>query len=180
MPQRTRYVISSTADVWERQMPTITDALKVWTSQLADYVEIAAAVIIGLAAVEASLRALWVFTRRHLLPEAKEDVRLRLGRWLAVALEFELAADILRTAIAPTWTQIGQLAAIIILRTLLNYFLQKEIDKAAQRRSGAASSGPLAQRPPQVGVAREAKEARQVLRESDVQADGQRPAPQSA
>ena len=66
-------------------------------------------------------------------PDRKEDVRLRLGRWLAVALEFELAADILRTAVAPTWTEIGQLAAIVVLRTVLNFFLQQEIDKAEQR-----------------------------------------------
>jgi uncharacterized membrane protein len=63
-------------------------------------------------------------------------VRLRLGRWLAVALEFELAADVLRTAVAPTWNEIGQLAAIVVLRTALNYFLQKEIDKAEARREG--------------------------------------------
>ena len=69
-------------------------------------------------------------------PEAAtgtEDIRLTLGRWLALALEFELAADILRTAIAPTWNEIGQLAAIIVLRTALNYFLQREIDQAASR-----------------------------------------------
>ncbi len=63
-----------------------------------------------------------------------EHIRLRLGRWLALALEFELGADILRTAIAPTWGEIGQLAAIAAIRTLLNYFLQKEIDRAARRQ----------------------------------------------
>jgi len=42
----------------------------------------------------------------------KEEIRLRLGRWLAVALELLLGADILRTAVAPTWSEIGQLAAI--------------------------------------------------------------------
>jgi uncharacterized membrane protein len=68
--------------------------------------------------------------------EAKEEVRLRLGRWLALALEFELGADILRTAIAPTWSEIGQLAAIAAVRTALNYFLQQEIDRAAVRRGG--------------------------------------------
>jgi uncharacterized membrane protein len=60
-------------------------------------------------------------------------VRLRLGTWLAVALEFELAADILRTAVAPTWNDVGLLAAIIGLRTILNYFLQAEIEKAHAR-----------------------------------------------
>ena len=60
-------------------------------------------------------------------------MRLRLGRWLALALEFELGADILRTAVAPTWSEIGQLAAIAAVRTALNFFLQQEIDKAAAR-----------------------------------------------
>ena len=64
-------------------------------------------------------------------------VRLKLGRWLALALEFELAADILRTAVAPTWSEIGQLAAIAALRTALNFFLQREID-SAERRSNLA------------------------------------------
>ena len=89
-------------------------------------------------------------TSAHGEPEdrRKEDVRLKLGRWLAVALEFELAADILRTAVAPTWNEIGQLAAIAVLRTALNYFLQQEIDKAESRRTipalvsaGAAPAG---------------------------------------
>jgi uncharacterized membrane protein len=62
-----------------------------------------------------------------------QAIRLTLGRWLALALEFELVADILRTAIAPTWNEIGQLAAIVILRTALNFFLQREIDHAAER-----------------------------------------------
>jgi uncharacterized membrane protein len=98
-------------------------------------VEAVAAILIGVAAIEAALRSVALFFERGDTLEDKENVRLRLGRWLAVALEFELAADILRTAIAPTWNEIGQLAAIAALRTLLNYFLQKEIDKAAVRQT---------------------------------------------
>lgn len=112
-------------------------ALTLW---LASGSEAAAALVIGLATVEATLRALFLLVRSalpqvgiHEHQDDKEKVRLRLGRWLAVALEFELAADILRTAVAPTWDEIGQLAAIVVLRTLLNYFLQKEIDKAEAR-----------------------------------------------
>ena len=63
----------------------------------------------------------------------KVDVRLSLGRWLALGLEFALAADILRTAIAPTWQDIGQLAAIAVLRTALNFFLAREIDREEAR-----------------------------------------------
>jgi uncharacterized membrane protein len=54
-------------------------------------------------------------------------VRLVLARYLALALEFQLGADILSTAIAPTWTQIGQLGAIAIIRTALNFFLSREM-----------------------------------------------------
>jgi uncharacterized membrane protein len=55
------------------------------------------------------------------------EVRLLLARYLVVALEFQLASDILSTAVAPTWERIGQLAAIAVIRTLLNYFLRLEI-----------------------------------------------------
>jgi lipase chaperone LimK len=63
-------------------------------------------------------------------------------------LEFELAADIVRTAIAPNWQQIGQLAAIAAIRTLLNYFLQQEIDRAAKPQSASpAHTDDVAARP---------------------------------
>ncbi|KAA9327527.1 DUF1622 domain-containing protein [Hymenobacter busanensis] len=54
-------------------------------------------------------------------------VRLSLARYLALALEFQLGADILSTAIAPSWQQIGQLGAIAVIRTVLNVFLSKEM-----------------------------------------------------
>lgn len=53
--------------------------------------------------------------------------RLALGSFLVLGLEFQLAADIMKTAVAPSFTDIGQLAAIAGIRTLLNYFLTKEI-----------------------------------------------------
>jgi uncharacterized membrane protein len=53
--------------------------------------------------------------------------RSNLSRYLVLALEFQLAADVLETAIAPEWAKIGQLAAIAAIRTALNYFLSREI-----------------------------------------------------
>ncbi|TAJ72018.1 MAG: DUF1622 domain-containing protein [Phenylobacterium sp.] len=79
--------------------------------------------------------------------QAGEGARLRLARSLALGLEFLLAADIMRTAVAPTWTEIGQLAAIAALRTALNIFLQREIegvDRAAGRRPAPGSCSPPA------------------------------------
>ncbi len=108
---------------------------------LAAGIEAGAGLIIGLAAAQAIFMSLLLFVRRDTDQQAKENIRLNLGRWLAVALEFELAADILRTAVAPTWNEIGQLAAIIVLRTVLNYFLQQEIDKAAEREAALKGVG---------------------------------------
>ena len=107
------------------------DALKQLTIYLAGGIEVAAAIIIGFAAIEATLRAFPLFIPRPaVLGDQVEIIRLRLGRWLTLAIEFELAADILRTAVAPTWNDIGQLAAIVVLRTVLNYFLQREVARA--------------------------------------------------
>ena len=60
-------------------------------------------------------------------------VRLTLGKYLALALEFQVGADILSTAIAPSYEQIGKLGAIVIIRTLLNYFLTKELQNERRR-----------------------------------------------
>jgi uncharacterized membrane protein len=103
-------------------------------------VEGLAAFIVAYAVVETAVRLL-LSVRRHsshhdpaVAHDAKEDIRLRLGRWLALALELLLGADILRTAVAPSWTEIGQLAVVATIRTGLNFFLQREIEAARQRR----------------------------------------------
>jgi uncharacterized membrane protein len=55
-------------------------------------------------------------------------VRLKFGMWLALALEFQLAADILATTKTPTLETLGQLGLIAVIRTFLNYFLGKELE----------------------------------------------------
>ena len=72
-------------------------------------------------------------------------VRLTLARYLSLALEFQLAADILSTAIAPSWDQIGKLAAIAVIRTGLNYFLGIEV-KTESGPPGPGGSGPSRER----------------------------------
>lgn len=129
------------------------DLLKQITLWLASGTEAAAALVIALAALEATIRSLGLFviystsesssgnTGSH---DTKEEIRLKLGRWLALSLEFALAADILRTAVAPTWDEIGKLAAIAVLRTALNFFLQREIDNAQARQARIAAAATAA------------------------------------
>lgn len=118
-------------------IPALAKDFKDWTKELADLVELVAAAIIGIAVVEATIRTVWIFFQHDLPAGAKEEMRLRLARWLAVALEFELAADILRTAIAPTWNEVGLLAAIAAIRTGLNFFLEQEIQREAKHTTTA-------------------------------------------
>ena len=94
-------------------------------------IESCAALIIAFAVLQALVRIISTVARRQV--EAPEQIRLGLGRWLALALEFELAADILGTAVAPSWDDLGKVAAIIALRTALNYFLQREIRELAHQ-----------------------------------------------
>ncbi len=60
------------------------------------------------------------------------DIRLTLGSWLALGLEFQLGADILATTIAPSFDALVRLGAIAVIRTFLNYFLSKEIEAEAK------------------------------------------------
>ena len=60
------------------------------------------------------------------------DIRNGLAQGLSLALEFQLAADIVGTAISPDWNQIGKLAAVAAIRTFLNIFLQREMNEGGQ------------------------------------------------
>jgi len=102
---------------------------------LAAGAEIAAALVIGVAVIRGIFEYISVlFSRSRPRVDVTESVRLKLGRVLTLGLEFTVASDILRTAVAPTRQDILNLAAIVLLRTLLNYFLEREIEQGEQRR----------------------------------------------
>jgi uncharacterized membrane protein len=131
---------------------TVEHFLTTLVTYLTYVAELAAAFIIAVAVARAI-----VTYGRHLTHRESgshdyiEDIRLRLGKSLALALEFALASDILKTAVAPSLEIIGQLAAIIVLRTALNYFLEREIRHVEQRRAAQhlddESDADAAQRP---------------------------------
>lgn len=88
-------------------------------------VELVGAAVIGIGILVALAGFLCGVLQRN---EARyTEVRLSFARYLALGLEFQLAADILSTAVAPSWDQIGKLAAIAIIRTGLNFFLMREL-----------------------------------------------------
>jgi uncharacterized membrane protein len=91
-------------------------------------VEGAGAIVIFAGALVGFVRFVFSALQRR-EPSIFSSVRLRLGRFLALGLEFQLASDLLRTAVAPSFEQIGKLAAIAAIRTALNFFLARELEE---------------------------------------------------
>ncbi|AFY69131.1 protein of unknown function DUF1622 [Thalassoporum mexicanum PCC 7367] len=97
--------------------------------------ECIAIIIVAIAMVKALQRLLYhrhgrmMHRGRVAARIPRESVRLELGHALALSLEFLLAADIVGTAVSPSWTDIGKLAAITAIRTFVNYFIQKEVEE---------------------------------------------------
>src|ERR687885_354488 len=110
---------------------TLVDLLRAAAQAIATVVEGVGIAIVAVAVLVAAVRYVAGLVSR-VRPFPPEGLRLGLGRSLALSLEFLLGADILRTAVEPSWDEIGRLAAIAAIRTALNFFLQREI--AAEAR----------------------------------------------
>ena len=108
-------------------------------------VEVVAALMIGIGAVEALVRLMMPKSKfGRTAPFAKyREIFVRFGVWLMLGLQFELAADVIRSAISPSWTDIGQLAAIAAIRTFLNYFLAKDIMEQVEDSRTVTTSFPV-------------------------------------
>lgn len=97
------------------------------------------AIVIMVGPVVAMAKFVATLVRRDV--GAFSSVRLTLARFLVLGLEFQLAADVLRTAISPSFEEIGKLAAIATIRTLLNYFLNREIAQEQRELEAARKPG---------------------------------------
>ena len=101
--------------------------------QIAVYValaaEAAAVLIIAIGCLQAMLALVNYLVNPKRIPGRRKAIWMGLAYWLLLGLEFELAADIVRSVISPAWADIGQLAAIAVIRTFLNYFLEKDLEK---------------------------------------------------
>ena len=91
-----------------------------------------ALLMIVFGTIEAFLRAVRAMFNRSATGSDLRNGYLRYARWLIAGLTFQLAADIIETAIAPTWNEIGRLAAIAFIRTFLNYFLERDLKEVIE------------------------------------------------
>jgi uncharacterized membrane protein len=104
------------------------EALREYVDLLVRLIEASGALIIFVGAVLAAVGFVRAGFTRH-TDRQFVRIRLGLGRYLVLGLEFQLASDILSTAVAPSFEEIGKLAAIAAIRTALNYALEKEIER---------------------------------------------------
>ena len=93
-------------------------------------VEAMAVLTVAYGSVEAFIKLLPVVARPGTSHGERKAIWRRYGVWLLLGLEFELAADIIGSVVSPTWMDIGKLGAIAVIRTFLNYFLEKDLESA--------------------------------------------------
>ncbi len=106
------------------------ETFRIIASNIALAVEAAAVLTVVAGAVEAAFHlVVHLFSDRG-ATWTRRQVWLRFASWILLSLEFALGADIIRTAIAPTWDQIGKLGAIATIRTALNFFMARDLESA--------------------------------------------------
>jgi uncharacterized membrane protein len=98
-------------------------------------------ILIGTVEVIVGIVRLSFGTRSH---ELMRNTWLSYARWLVAALTFQLAADIIETSISSSWETIGRVGAIAVIRTFLNYFLDRDLEEVRARQKERAA------RPPEV------------------------------
>jgi uncharacterized membrane protein len=108
-------------------------------------IDLMALAVLFIGTVQAFINGLRVMLAPSATNHQRRGVWLQYSRWLIYGLTFQLAADIIETSLAPSWNEIGQLAAIAAIRTFLEFFLEHDIgatrerDKTAQQRARGSS-----------------------------------------
>jgi uncharacterized membrane protein len=116
----------------------VEELLRQGSEAVALAISVIAVLIVAWGSMEAAIAIIRIGVSGRATHGARKEVWRRLGMWLLLGLEFELAADIVETVISPSWVDIGQLAAIAATRTFLNYFLEKDLDHSAESELPAA------------------------------------------
>jgi uncharacterized membrane protein len=111
--------------------------MKEWLTLVTKYaiviIDALALVIIVVGTIEAFISA---FRLVFFCPSGhvERDVWLRYARWLVAGLTFQLAADIIETSITTGWDAVARIAAVAVIRTFLNYFLEHDLTDIRERQ----------------------------------------------
>jgi len=105
-------------------------------------VEALALVIIVFAALEAFIKGIRAMFS-PLTGQERRDIWLRFARWLVAALTFQLAADIIESSITTGWESVARLGAVAVIRTFLNYFLERDVAETRELQHQPETSRPV-------------------------------------
>jgi len=115
------------------------DWLIVATQQAVVVIDLMALIVIVVGTFEAFIRGGWVLVSSRSGHE-RRDVWLRYARWLVAGLTFQLAADILETSITPSWEEVAKVGATAVIRTFLNFFLERDLADVRERQRDSQPS----------------------------------------
>jgi len=101
-------------------------------------IEAMALFVIAFGVVESFIGMLRTITQH----DERRVVWLQLARWLVAGLTLQLAADVLETSISQDWIDLGQLAAIAVIRTFLSYFLERDMSEVRELEAEARGKSP--------------------------------------
>jgi uncharacterized membrane protein len=110
-------------------------------NEIARYVALAIQAIAVLVVAIGTLRAVLDMTRVALASGGREEQRkvwVHYARWLVAGLTFQLAADVVGTSFSPTWDEVGKLAAVAGIRTVMSFFLDREMEDVGRLRQASA------------------------------------------
>ena len=117
--------------------------MRAWLAILSEpaiaLIDAIALLVILLATIEVSATVIRA-SFKPLGDQLARQAWLRYARWLVAALTFQLAADIIETSISTSWQTIGRVGAVAVIRTFLNYFLERDVGQ--QQRECAAQPPP--------------------------------------
>ena len=109
------------------------ESLTLWTEYAVLLIDAIALAVIVAGTIQAVVGMLRVSVTRATAHE-KREVWRHYARWLIAGLTFQLAADIIETSITTDWEAIARVAAIAVIRTFLNYFLEKDFNELGGRQ----------------------------------------------
>lgn len=107
-------------------------------SMVALAVELLAVACVAIGSLEAVGDIFRHLRQRRPSLSVRRDIWLRFAGWILISLEFALGADVVRTAIAPSWDDVGKLGAIAAIRTALSFFLSRDIETAIEPELASA------------------------------------------
>jgi uncharacterized membrane protein len=108
------------------------------TRDIVVIIDAMALIVVAIGTAEAFFIGLWAAFPAPASHNRFREILVRYGRWLVTGLTFQLAADIIATSIAPSWQEVGQLGAIAVIRTFLNFFLERDLAELGDRADSHA------------------------------------------